>query len=95
MIAGNKQVPVIFKEEKGEEEEGEGEEEEGEGEEEEVEGEEEEGEGEDEEEGEGQVKCIIAEVKKGIEDAGIQTRAEMYAMLANRVAWVSMCGLSN
>ena len=54
MIAGNKQVPVIFKEE--------------------------------EEEGEGQVKCIIAEVKKATEDAGIQTRAEMYAMLANRVA---------
>ena len=51
MIAGNKQVPVIFKEE--------------------------------EEEGEGQVKCIIAEVKKATEDAGIQTRAEMYAMLAN------------
>ena len=63
MIAGNKQVLVIFKEE----EEGEGEEEE-------------EGEGEEEEEGEGQVKCIIAEVKKATEDAGIQTRVEMYAM---------------
>ena len=138
MIAGNKQVPVIFKEEeegegeeeegkgeeeegkgeeekskgeeeegkgeekegkgeeeegkgeeeegKGEEKEGKGEEEEGKGEEEEGKGEEEEGKGEEKEEGEGEVKCIIAEVKKAAEDAGMQTRAKMYAMLANRVA---------
>ena len=33
----------------------------------------------------GHVKCTVAETKKGTEDAGTQTRAEVYAMLANQV----------
>ena len=49
----------------------------------------EEGEGkeedEDKKEGEGNVKCVIAETKKGTDDAGTQTRAEMQAMLGNQV----------
>ena len=31
------------------------------------------------------VKCLIAESKKGMENAGTQTRAEAYAMLGNKI----------
>ena len=47
-------------------------------------------EGEDKTEGEGQVKCMIAETKRGTEEAGTQTRAEEEVYVGATVKFKSL-----